>query len=200
MFTGLVEERGAVVACELGEKSARLTVQARTIHVGIQLGDSVAVNGCCLTVIEFGTDGRLVFDAVPETLARTNLGGLKPGDGVNLERPLSVGTRLGGHFVQGHIDGVGTVVSLETVDNAVVIEIGLPKELRKYVVFKGSIALDGVSMTVAEVREASFTVWTIPHTREITTLGLRNVGDKVNLETDMIGKYIERLLEERGTL
>jgi riboflavin synthase len=196
MFTGLVEERGIVIERLTGERSGELTVSAPTVPIGARPGDSVAVNGCCLTVTAQEGD-RLTFDVIPETWTRTNLGGLRPGDEVNLERPLAVGGRLGGHFVQGHIDGVGTILAITPEENAVILEIGAPPELRRYFVEKGSVAVDGVSLTVAEVRPESFTVWTIPHTREITTLGCRNVGDRVNLECDLLGKYIERLLAER---
>lgn len=196
MFTGIVEELGIIVANELGERSARITLTAPHVHEGVQIGDSIAINGCCLTVVA-GNGADLAFDAVPETLERTNLGALQPGDKVNLERSLAVGARLGGHFVQGHVDGVGTVLSLQPEDNAVVMEFRVPPALRRYLIEKGSIAVDGVSLTVAEVRPESFTVWVIPHTREITTLGFRNIGDRVNLECDLLGKYIERLLQER---
>jgi riboflavin synthase len=197
MFTGLVEETGTVVEIVVEEHSGRLTAIAPTVHQDAKLGDSIAINGCCLTVI--AQDGnRLTFDVVPETLRRTNLGALCPGDLINLERPLAVGARLGGHFVQGHIDGVGVVLAVTPEENAVVMEIGVPEPLRRYIVEKGSITVDGVSLTVAEVRPESFTIWTIPHTREITTLGQRQVGDRVNLECDLLGKYIERLLEARG--
>jgi riboflavin synthase len=196
MFTGLVEETGATVECVREARSARLTVSTPTIHVGARIGDSVAINGCCLTVIGADRD-RLTFDAIPETLDRTNLGNLKPGDLVNLERPLSASGRLDGHFVQGHIDGVGEIVSLTPDGNAVVIEIEAPEPLRRYFVEKGSVAVDGVSLTVAAVRAETFTIWTIPHTRRVTTLGARLVGDRVNLECDLLGKYIERLLEAR---
>lgn len=196
MFTGLVEETGEVLELVQEGRTARLTVRAALVPEDAKLGDSIAVNGCCLTVVAQETD-RLTFDAVPETLARTNLGDLKPGDRVNLERPLAVGARLGGHFVQGHIDGVGTVLAVRPEENAVVMEIGVPPELRRYMVEKGSVAVDGVSLTVAEVLPEAFTVWTIPHTRAVTTLGQRQVGDPVNLECDLLGKYIERLLAER---
>lgn len=196
MFTGLVEETGRVIEVQLEERSAKLTVSAPLVHEGLKLGDSVAVNGCCLTVI--GQEGnRLTFDAVPETLIRTNLGALCPGERVNLERSLQVGARLGGHFVQGHIDGVGMVLALTPDENAVVMEIGIPILLRRYFVEKGSVCVDGVSLTVASALSASFTVWTIPHTRAVTTLGDRQIGDRVNLECDLLGKYIERLLVER---
>ena len=196
MFTGLVEETGRVIEIVHGGRSAQLTVQAPTVHLGARSGDSIAVNGCCLTVIAHEGDW-LTFDAIPETLDRTNLGALMAGDRVNLERPLAVGARIGGHFVQGHIDGVGTVKSVTPEDNAVVVEIEVPFALRRYFVEKGSVAVDGVSLTVAAVYETTFTVWTIPHTREITTLGDRQVGDRVNLECDLLGKYIERLMESR---
>ncbi len=197
MFTGLVEETGTVIEIVVEEHSGRLTAVAPTVHQDAKLGDSIAINGCCLTVIAQEGD-RLTFDVVPETLRRTNLGALKPGEQINLERPLAVGARLGGHFVQGHIDGVGTVLAVTPEENAVVMEIGVPEPLRRYIVEKGSIAVDGVSLTVAEAQPASFTVWTIPHTRAITTLGQRQVGDRVNLECDLLGKYIERLLEARS--
>ncbi len=194
MFTGLVEEMGSVVTSVHGERSVRLTVSSPNVPRGITLGESVAINGCCLTVVAHEGD-ELSFDAIPETLARTNLGSLTPGDRVNLERPLAVGARLGGHFVQGHIDGVGIVRALQTEDNAVVMEISAPPALMRYFIEKGSIAVDGCSMTVASVLPDGFTIWTIPHTREITTLGLRGVGEAVNLECDLLGKYIERLLK-----
>lgn len=196
MFTGLVEETGRVVGIELEARSGKLTVSAPIVHEGLKLGDSVAVNGCCLTVIAQEAD-RLTFDAVPETLIRTNLGALCPGERVNLERSLQVGARLGGHFVQGHIDGVGTVLALTPDENAVVMEIGIPLPLRRYFVEKGSVTVDGVSLTVASALPTSFTVWTIPHTRAVTTLGDCEVGDRVNIECDLLGKYIERLLAER---
>lgn len=196
MFTGLVEETGRVVEIQVEERSAKLTVSAPIVHQGLKLGDSVAVNGCCLTVIGQESD-RLTFDAVPETLIRTNLGSLCPGEQVNLERSLEVGSRLGGHFVQGHIDGVGTVLALRQDENAVVMEIEMPAPLRRYFVEKGSVTVDGVSLTVASTLSTSFTVWTIPHTRAVTTLGEREIGDRVNLECDLLGKYIERLLAER---
>jgi riboflavin synthase len=199
MFTGLVEEAGIVTECAVFKRSAKLAVSAPLVSEGgVHLGDSIAVNGCCLTVIGIGTgkdQDVLTFDAVPETLARTNLGCLRPGDQVNLERPLQIGARLGGHFVQGHIDDVGTVLAVTPDENAVIIEIEVPEHLSRYIVAKGSVTVDGVSLTVAEVRPRSFTVWTIPHTREVTTLGRRRPGDSVNIECDLLGKYVERLLQ-----
>jgi riboflavin synthase len=196
MFTGLVEEAGAAVRCLREARSTRLTVDTTAVHSGLKLGESIAVNGCCLTVVEIDNN-RLTFDVIPETLDRTNLGDLKPGDPVNLERPLAVGARLDGHFVQGHIDGVGTITAVTPAENAVIMEIEPPQQLMRYLVEKGSVAVDGVSLTVASVRPKAFTIWTIPHTRKVTTLGRREVGDRVNLECDLLGKYIERLLEAR---
>jgi len=190
---------GTTVECRRDGRSATLTVNAGLVASGAHLGDSVAVNGCCLTVINFG-EGALTFDAIPETLDRTNLGDLCAGDRVNLERPLAASARLDGHFVQGHIDGVGTILSLTPDENAVIIEIEAPKSLSRYLVEKGSIAVDGVSLTIAGVSGSKFTIWTIPHTRRVTTLGARAVGDRVNLECDILGKYVERLLEERSQL
>ncbi len=199
MFTGLVEATGKVMSCEREARSARLTISSPAIRPTARLGDSVAINGCCLTIVAMSeSSGALTFDAIPETLDRTNLGDLRPDDRVNLERPLAANARLDGHFVQGHIDSVGTIVSLTPDENAVIMEIEAPERLRRYFVEKGSVALDGVSLTIAEVRTASFTVWTIPHTRQVTTLGARAVGDKVNIECDLLGKYIERLLDARG--
>lgn len=195
MFTGIVEEMGEIVSCIIEGNTAKLTVRAGIVHAGTQLGDSIAINGCCLTVVTLAGN-ELTFDAIPETLSRTNLGALVPGSPVNLERSLEVGARLGGHFVQGHIDGVGSVVSLTPAENAVVVEISIPSRLHRYFVEKGSIAVDGVSLTVVDVNPDSFTVWTIPHTRAVTTLGIRNVGDVVNIECDMLGKYVERLIAE----
>jgi riboflavin synthase len=196
MYTGIVEESGTVIESLHGERAGQLTLSAPITSADSRIGDSIAINGCCLTVVAREGE-RLRFDVVPETLARTNLGRLQPGDAVNLERPLAVGARLGGHFVQGHIDGIGTVLSLTPQENAVIMEIGVPPELSRYIVPKGSIAIDGVSLTVAEAREDAFTVWTIPHTREVTTLGRRRAGDPVNLECDLLGKYVERLLASR---
>lgn len=197
MFTGIVEEMGRVVAIERGERSATITVAASMVQSDAGLGDSVSVNGCCLTVVAIGGDS-LTFEAIPETLARTSLGTLQLGDAVNLERSLAANGRLGGHFVQGHIDGVGEILRLREDDNAIIMEIGIPESLRRYFVEKGSVAVDGVSLTVASLLSDGFTIWTIPHTRAVTTLGSRNVGDSVNIECDLLGKYIERLLEARS--
>jgi riboflavin synthase len=194
MFTGLVEEAGKIAEIVIAGRTARITVESALVYQGAALGDSIAVNGCCLTVVAIqGT--ALTFEAVPETMERTNLGDLAPGSRVNLERPLQAGARLGGHFVQGHVDGVGIVTGVTPVENAVVIEVELSADLARYVVEKGSISVDGVSLTVAGTQGNRFTVWTIPHTREVTTLGARIVGDRVNIECDLLGKYVERLLQ-----
>ena len=193
MFTGLVEEAGRVEQLKIDGKTARLTVRCASVHEGAKLGDSVAINGCCLTVVAI-EGRRLTFEAIPETLDKTNLGSLVQEDRVNLERPVLVGSRLGGHIVQGHIDGVGVVIDIIAEENAIVLWIEAPSELRRYIVKKGSIAVDGVSLTVADVEGSQFSIWTIPHTREITTLGDRILGDRVNLECDLIGKYVESLV------
>ncbi|HLJ54816.1 MAG TPA: riboflavin synthase [Chthonomonadaceae bacterium] len=198
MFTGLVEATGRVLDVERETRSARIRVCAPAVESLLAIGASVAVNGCCLTVVELSAANHVVsFDAIPETMDRTNLGDLEPGDAVNLERPLAANARLDGHFVQGHIDGVGIIRTITPAENAVILEIEAPESLARYFVEKGSVAVDGVSLTVASVDGSRFTVWTIPHTRSVTTLGCRKVRDRVNLECDLIGKYIERLLSAR---
>lgn len=193
MFTGLVEELGKVKAMTRGAKSVRLTVQAKVVLGDVKLGDSIAVNGTCLTVVDYG-DTWFTADVMPETVDRTALAGLKNGDTVNLERTLRVGDRLGGHIVTGHIDGVGTIRAKEQNDNAVVVRIEAPPEVMRYVVHKGSIAIDGISLTVVAAGPDWFTVSLIPHTASVTTLGFKGVGAPVNLEADVIGKYVEKLL------
>ena len=193
MFTGLVEELGKVRSIARGAKSVRLTVQARVVLGDVKLGDSIAVNGTCLTVVEFG-DTWFTADVMPETVDRTALASLKTGDTVNLERTLRVGDRLGGHIVTGHIDGVGIIRSKEQNDNAVVVRIEAPPAVMKYVVHKGSIAIDGISLTVVAAGPDWFTVSLIPHTASVTTLSIKGTGATVNLEADVIGKYVEKLL------
>jgi riboflavin synthase len=189
VFTGIVEELGSVRAVERSTSAAaRLLVDARVVTEGATVGDSIAVNGCCLTVVDLGP-GWWAADAVAETLARTNLGGLGPGDRVNLERPVAVGGRLGGHIVQGHVDGVGTVIQA-----APELRVAAEPQVARYLVPKGSVTVDGVSLTVVSVGPDWFTVAVIPHTMQVTTLGLREPGDTVNLEVDVIAKYAERLL------
>jgi riboflavin synthase len=185
MFTGLVEELGVLASSD----GARLVFEAATVIADSQVGDSIAVNGCCLTVVELGP-GWWAADVVAETRRRTNLGELQPGDPVNLERPVQVGSRLGGHLVQGHVDAVGTILSPPPD-----LEVALDAWLAPYVVEKGSITVDGISLTVVAVTPRSFRVAIIPHTLEVTTLGRKSAGDRVNLEVDVIAKYAERLLQ-----
>ena len=193
MFTGLVEECGEVAALTLSEKGARLSVRAPLVGSDAQIGDSIAVNGCCLTVTERAGE-TLSFDLLRETLERTSLRSAAAGSVVNLERALAVHARLGGHFVQGHVDGAAEVLAFEQVGADYRLEIALAPESAKYVAFKGSIAIDGISLTVAEVHEASFVVWIIPHTLAVTNLRARRAGDRVNLEFDLLAKYVERIL------
>ncbi|SMC55915.1 riboflavin synthase [Sporomusa malonica] len=193
MFTGLVEELGKVKQIARGAKSVRLTVAGVKVLTDVKLGDSIAVNGTCLTVVEFSRDW-FTADVMPETVDRTALAGLKPGDTVNLERTLRVGDRLGGHIVSGHIDGVGQILAKEQNDNAVIVRIGAGPEVMRYIIQKGSIAIDGTSLTVVDFGPDWFTVSLIPHTASMTTVGLKTTGEPVNLETDIIGKYVEKLL------
>ena len=196
MFTGLVEECGEVVALELSEAGARLTVRAPLVSTDASPGDSIAVNGCCLTVTARDGD-RLAFDLLRETLQRTNLQHAQPGALVNLERALAANARLGGHFVQGHIDCASEVLAFEQVGADHRLEVALSPDVARYVAFKGSIAIDGISLTVAEVRDTSFVLWIIPHTLAVTTLRARRAGDLVNLEFDLLAKYVERILATR---
>jgi riboflavin synthase len=196
MFTGLVEETGELLALERSAAGARLCLRAPLVTGDVHLGDSVAVNGCCLTVTAH--EGQtLTFDLLEETLARTDLGALKSGAPVNLERALAAHARLGGHFVQGHVDTTSRVLTFEQVKADYRLEIALPAEFARYVAFKGSIAIDGVSLTVAEVHEASFVVWIIPHTLSVTNLHSKKAGDLVNLEFDLLAKYVERIVSTR---
>ena len=193
MFTGITEELGKVSLLQPN----KLVVKARKVLEGTGIGDSVSVNGACLTVVEFGSD-YFGVEVVPETMRRTNLGLLKVGDEVNLERPLALGGRLGGHLVQGHVDERGKVVSIRPEGDAANMHFQVPREVMRYVVVKGFIAIDGISLTVVERDETSFTVSVIPHTRQNTTLGKRRVGDTVNLEVDIIAKYVEALTQSPG--
>jgi riboflavin synthase len=196
MFTGLVEETGELLSLERSATGARLTVRAPLVTQDVRIGDSVAVNGCCLTVTVH--EGQtLAFDLLAETLARTNLGALVPGAPVNLERALAAHARLGGHFVQGHVDTTSEVMSFEQVNADYRLEIALPREFARYVAFKGSIAIDGISLTVAEVHDASFVVWIIPHTFAVTNLRTKKAGSLVNLEFDLLAKYVERIVATR---
>jgi riboflavin synthase len=190
MFTGIVEELGTVVSRE----GPRLRIAAKAVLDDVELGASIAVNGTCLTVVDWHSDeGWWEADVVEESYARTSLGALEPGHPVNLERPVRVSDRLGGHLVQGHVDGVG-----EIVEPAPDLRVRCERGLLRYVVEKGSITVDGCSLTVVEANADDFTIAIIPHTAEVTTLGFRRPGDRVNLEVDLVAKYVERLLESRG--
>jgi len=207
MFTGIVEEIGTIA----GASSGKLAVSANLVLENAKLGDSMAVNGVCLTVSDLSAGGFSV-DIMPETLRRTNLGRLHYGDPVNLERAMPADGRFGGHFVQGHVDGIGKVLSMVPEEEAVVARISLPRELTPYVVLKGFIAVDGISLTIIDCDDISFSVSLVAYTRKHTTLGTKKHGDIVNLEVDIIAKYVERLrhsdargvtmefLEERGFL
>jgi riboflavin synthase len=198
MFTGLVEETGVVESVEHGEAGAmRMQVRAQTVTEGMATGDSIAVNGCCLTATDC-TGGVLTFDLLGETVARTSFGQAAPGTHVNLERSLAAGDRLGGHFVSGHIDATGTVRSMLREGADWVMRIDVPPAFMRYLVYKGSVSLDGVSLTVADVDATGFHVCLIPHTLEVTNLDARKPGDKVNLEFDLLAKYVERILEARS--
>lgn len=197
MFTGIVEETGVVESIKPTAKSIQLTVAAKRCARGLKLGDSVAVNGCCLTVVKLTTRAgrKLVqFDLLRETWERTNLQFCQAGSLVNLERPLRADGRLDGHFVTGHVDGVGKISRWERAGQDHVLEITAPAEVLRYIVFKGSIAVDGISLTVAGVTKKGFRLWIIPHTFEVTALRERKVGDSVNLEADILGKYVEQFV------
>ncbi len=194
MFTGLVEEVGTVRSVTPVGDGARVVIEAALVLSDAELGASIAVNGCCLTVVALDGDSWAA-DAVPETLERTNIGALAPGDVVNLERPLAANGRYGGHVVQGHVDATATITAVtELDDGSYRYTFELPPSLAAYVVEKGSVALDGISLTVASVDATSFTIAVIPHTHEVTTLGRRTVGDTVNVEADVLAKYVERLV------
>ena len=196
MFTGIVEELGNVQALERQPDAVRLTVRATIVLEDTGPGDSISVNGCCLTVAE-RTDATWTADVMAETLAKTGLGSLTPGDRVNLERAVTAGTRLGGHLVQGHVDALGHVVRREPGEHWDVVTISMPRDLAPYLVDKGSVTVDGVSLTVVEAGDDGFTVSLIPETLRRTTLGFRSPGDAVNLEVDVIGKYVARQLQLR---
>src|SRR5580692_3668431 len=200
MFTGIIEETGVVERIKPTAKSIELTVRAQVCGRGLKIGDSLAVNGCCLTVVKLASrkGGKSIqVDLLKETWQRTNLQWAAVGSLVNLERSLMVGARLGGHFVTGHVDGTGNITRWERAGEDHVLEIGAPPEVMQYIVFKGSVTVDGISLTVAAVRKKSFRLWIIPHTYEVTALRERKVGDAVNLEADLLGKYVERMLAIR---
>ena len=199
MFTGIVEEYGTVRAMTTHDGGARIEIDAVTVLDDAKIGDSIAVNGCCLTVVELGA-GWWAADAVTETLDRTSLGSLAAGAGVNLERPVRVEDRLGGHIVQGHVDGVGRLTSRDPLpDGSTRMRFAVPASLLRYVVEKGSVTLDGISLTVAGLDDAAATVEVavIPHTLSVTTLGPKRPGDPVNVEVDILAKHVERLLATR---
>ncbi|MGA3283943.1 MAG: riboflavin synthase [Verrucomicrobiota bacterium] len=201
MFTGIVEEAGVVERIKLAAKSIELTVRANATGRGLKPGGSLAVNGCCLTAVKVSTRGKfklVQFDLLQETWRRTNLQFAKAGSLVNLERPLRADGEFGGHFVTGHIDGVGKIIRWKRAGQDHVLDITAPLEVMCYVVFKGSIAVDGISLTVAGVDKKSFRIWIIPHTYEITALRERKVGDAVNLEADLLGKYIAKFVASRA--
>lgn len=197
MFTGIVEELGKVVAIEPLPDAVRITIAGPTVVSDLHRGDSIAVSGTCLTAVEFDANG-FTADVMQETLNLTSLSGITVGDPVNLERAMTAATRFGGHVVQGHVDGVGTVISREPSENWEWVRVQIPAELMKYVVLKGSITIDGVSLTVNEVGEDFVGLSLIPETLRLTTLGTKQPGHKVNIEADVMAKHIERLLEARG--
>jgi riboflavin synthase len=197
MFTGLVEATAHVLSVEpTPEGGCRLHLRSPEIAPHLHLGDSLAVNGCCLTVTQI-QDAHLRFDLLGETLARTNLGSLQAGHLVNLERSLRADSRMGGHFVQGHIDCTAPILQLEPQGADLRLQVALPPGTDRYLIEKGSIAIDGISLTVAEVLPTHFTVWIIPHTRQVTNLAHRKVGDRVNLEFDLLAKYIEKMIASK---
>jgi len=201
MFTGIVEETGEVAAIRQSQSGIRLVVAAKICARGVADGDSIAVNGCCLTVVKRERKGgrsQLHFDLLRETWDRTNLSAARVGSLVNLERSLAANGRFGGHFVTGHIDGVGRIVVWERTGTDHLLEITAPPAVLRYVIYKGSIAVDGISLTVAKVLKNRLRIWIIPHTFEVTALRERKTGDTVNLEADLLGKYVEKFAARRG--
>lgn len=194
MFTGIVEEVGTIRAITVNGGSAVLDIDCKVVIDDAGLGDSISVNGCCLTVTTLPVAGGFTADLMGETLARTSLGALSPGDAVNLERALKADGRLGGHLVQGHVDGTGEVVAVEPQPNWTVLRVRIPVQLRRFIVEKGSITVDGTSLTVMEAGDDEFSVGLIPHTLSATSLRHRRAGDVVNLEVDVIAKYVEKML------
>ena len=200
MFTGIVEEAGVIEKITPTKKSIELTVRATVCGKGVKVGDSVAVNGCCLTAVKVtprGKSKRIQFDLLQESWQRTNFQFAKIDSLVNLERSLRANGELGGHFVTGHVDGLGKIVRWERAGKDHVLDIAADADVMKYLVFKGSVAVDGISLTVAAVSKKSFRIWIIPHTFEVTVLRERKVGDAVNLEADILGKYVEKFLAAR---
>ena len=194
MFTGIVEEIGTLKSVQKGRHSAVLRIQAKKILEDVHIGDSIAVNGICLTVTEFSAN-EFAADVMHETMSRTNLGQLRQGSPVNLERAMAANGRFGGHIVSGHVDGTGTIASITRDDNAIWYTISAAPAILRYIVEKGSITIDGTSLTVARVSDKDFAISAIPHTVAVTILGQKKVGDQVNLENDILGKYVEKLLQ-----
>jgi riboflavin synthase len=192
MFTGIVEETGTVISFEARESAWRLILEAHEVTKDLDLGDSIAVNGCCLTAVEHSAD-RVEFDLLEESVRLTSINGIGPGGKVNLERALLPTSRMGGHFVSGHVDGMGVIEAIEPRGKDFFFRIRPESGELKYIVHKGSITVDGISLTVAEVDESGFAIWLIPHTMEVTNLHTKREGDKVNLEFDLIAKYVEKL-------
>ena len=197
MFTGLVEEKGILKEKIPTGDGFQFVIEAKIIMKGLQIGSSIAVNGCCLTVVKI--DGNtFAVDTIEETLNKTNLGVLKQGMNVNLERPLAAEARLGGHFVLGHIDTTGKVEDVKELSNSHWLTISFPEKFKQYLIYVGSVAIDGVSMTIAELKDKSFSVGIIPHTWKETIFADKKIGDTVNLEFDVLGKYVERIMESKG--
>jgi riboflavin synthase len=197
MFTGLVEEKGILVNKIKTGDGLRLVFNAKIVYGDLEIGSSISVNGVCLTVVELNKDSFAV-DTIEETLKKTNLGRLNINDYVNLERPLKADARLGGHFVLGHVDTTGTVESVAELSNSHFVTISFPENFQKYLIYVGSVAIDGVSMTVAEIKNNSFSVGVIPHTWAETVFSTKKTGDTVNLEFDVLGKYVEKIMEGKS--
>jgi riboflavin synthase len=200
MFTGIVEEAGVIEKITPTKKSIEMTVRADLCGKDVKIGDSVAVNGCCLTAVKITPRGKfklIRFDLLQESWQRTNFQFAEVGSLVNLERSLRANGELGGHFVTGHVDGLGKIIHWERAGKDHVLDIAAPADVMKYIVFKGSVAVDGISLTVAAVEKKSFRIWIIPHTFEVTALRERKVGNAVNLEADILGKYVEKFLAAR---
>jgi len=200
MFTGIIEEKGKIKEIQkINEQSIRMIISATTVLEDVKIGDSIAINGICLTVTNF-TPEEFQVDVMPETVKATSLNSLQPGSGLNLERAMSVDDRFGGHFVSGHIDGVGTIIKREKAENAVYYDIKTAGDSLELLMQKGTITVDGISLTIFNVHENVFTISLIPHTSIVTVLGDKTVGDVVNLEYDMLGKYVQNILDVRSSI
>jgi len=195
MFTGIIEGSGTISGIKPSGQSRRMAIDADYELDNTKIGDSIAVNGACLTVVSF-SGRRFEVDVSPETVVKTTLGKAKIGDSVNLERALRISDRIDGHLVSGHIDGIGTIKSIKTEENAIIITFNIPESVAYYIIKKGSVAVDGISLTVNECDHESFQVSIIPHTAKLTTFGFKKISDSVNVETDMIGKYVERFVTQ----